>query len=82
MQDQHTAPAITVVLSADQPWAYAQFLKRVGLDSDYRQLAVDQEEAYTMRRPARSSARSCAAPATRRVEQPARRCAPCPTAGG
>lgn len=47
MQDQHTAPAITLVLSADQAWAYAQFLKRVGLD-DYRRLAVDQQEAYTM----------------------------------
>ena len=38
---------ITVMLSADQAEAYAQFLKRVGL-SDYAALAVDQEEAYRM----------------------------------
>jgi hypothetical protein len=41
-------PVITVSLSTDMAWAYAQFLKRVGLD-DYRSLAVDIEEAYQMR---------------------------------
>lgn len=40
-------PAITVILSTQQAWAYAQFLKRVGLD-DYKALAVDLGEAYTM----------------------------------
>lgn len=40
-------PVITVILSTQQAWAYAQFLKRVGLD-DYKALAVDLEEAYTM----------------------------------
>jgi len=40
-------PAITVTLSASQAWAYAQFLKRVGLD-DYKALAVDTDEAYLM----------------------------------
>ena len=41
-------PVITVILSTEMAWAYAQFLKRVGLD-DYKALAVDLEEAYTMR---------------------------------
>ena len=40
-------PVITVILSTRQAWAYAQFLKRVGLN-DYKALAVDLEEAYTM----------------------------------
>ena len=34
-------------LPADEALALAQFLKRVGLD-DYRQLAVDTDEAWTM----------------------------------
>ena len=42
-----TLVAITVTLCADQAWAYAQFLKRVGLN-DYAALARDQEEAYRM----------------------------------
>jgi len=40
-------PVIIVVLSTQMAWAYAQFLKRVSLD-DYRQLAQDLEEAYSM----------------------------------
>ncbi len=40
-------PTITVILSTQQAWAFAQFLKRVGL-RDYRALAVDQDEAYLM----------------------------------
>jgi hypothetical protein len=45
MQD---APiTITLYLSDEQAWAFAQFLKRAGLD-DYRKLAVDQDEAYVM----------------------------------
>ncbi len=40
-------PVITVILSTQQAWAFAQFLKRVGLD-DYRALAVDANEAYLM----------------------------------
>lgn len=40
-------PVITVILSTHQAWAYAQFLKRVGLD-DYKALAVNLEEAYLM----------------------------------
>ncbi|KQZ32552.1 hypothetical protein [Duganella sp. Root1480D1] len=34
-------------LPADEALALAQFLKRVGLD-DYRRLAVDPDEAWTM----------------------------------
>jgi hypothetical protein len=41
-------PVITVTLPDEQAWAFAQFLKRVGLD-DYRGLAVDIAEAYEMR---------------------------------
>ena len=40
-------PVITVMLSTQQAWAYAQFLKRVGLN-DYRALAGDLDEAYLM----------------------------------
>ena len=47
MELQRT-PVLTVSLSTDQAWAFAQFLKRVGLD-DYRALAVDLEEAWLMR---------------------------------
>ena len=47
MELQRT-PVITVILSTNMAWAYAQFLKRVGLD-DYRRLAVDVHEAYEMR---------------------------------
>ena len=46
MELQRT-PVITVILSTQQAWAYAQFLKRVGLD-DYKALAVDLEQAYLM----------------------------------
>lgn len=38
---------IEIELTEAQAWAIAQFLKRAGLD-DYRKLAVDREEAYTM----------------------------------
>ena len=38
---------ITVTLTAQQAWAYAQFLKRLGLDN-YRALAIDLDEAYKM----------------------------------
>ena len=38
---------IQVELNAGQAWALAQFLKRVGY-SDYRNLAVDADEAYVM----------------------------------
>jgi hypothetical protein len=41
-------PTINVTLPDEQALAFAQFLKRVGLD-DYRGLAVDLEEAYEMR---------------------------------
>ena len=34
-------------LSSEEATALAQYLKRAGL-SDYRQLAIDEEEAYTM----------------------------------
>lgn len=47
MQESHIA-TLTVVLAPDQALAYAQFLKRVGLD-DYMILAVDRQEAYDMR---------------------------------
>ena len=49
MQEQslQRTPVITVTLSASQAWAFAQFLKRVGVD-DYRALAVDADEAYLM----------------------------------
>ena len=46
MQESHIA-AVTVLLSPGQALAYAQFLKRVGLD-DYMVLAVDRTEAYAM----------------------------------
>jgi hypothetical protein len=42
-----TNPTITVTLTNTQAWAFAEFLKRVGL-ADYAALAVDQEEAYRM----------------------------------
>ena len=38
---------IEVELNDAQAWALAQFVKRVGL-SDYRALAIDQDEAYEM----------------------------------
>ena len=41
-------PVITVSLPEEQALAFAQFLKRVGLD-DYKSLAVDLGEAYEMR---------------------------------
>jgi hypothetical protein len=40
-------PVLAVILSTQQAWAFAQFLKRVGL-ADYRALAVDVDEAYLM----------------------------------
>lgn len=39
--------AVNVELTDAQANAFAQFLKRVGL-SDYRPLAVDNDEAYVM----------------------------------
>lgn len=41
------AVTITVVLTSAQAWAFAEFLKRVGL-SDFAALAVDQQEAHAM----------------------------------
>jgi hypothetical protein len=38
---------ITVTLSDEQAWAFAQFLKRVCF-SDYKDRAASQAEAYTM----------------------------------
>jgi hypothetical protein len=38
---------ITVTLSDEQAWAFAQFLKRVCF-SDYEHSATSQAEAYTM----------------------------------
>ena len=46
MQDSHIV-TLKVIVSPDQAWAYAQFLKRVGL-ADYAALAIDQQEAYAM----------------------------------
>ena len=40
-------PVITVILSTTQAWAFAQFLKRVGL-SDYAALATNLDDAYEM----------------------------------
>lgn len=42
-----TTVTITVTLSDAQAEAFAQFLKRVGLD-DYTALAINRQEAYTM----------------------------------
>ena len=44
-----TDPAVTITISltSAQAWAFAEFLKRVGL-SDFAALAVDQEEALAM----------------------------------
>ena len=42
-----TTVTITVTMTDTQAEAFAQFLKRVGLD-DYKTLAVDLEEAYLM----------------------------------
>lgn len=38
---------IQATMSESQAWAFAEFLKRVGL-SDYKGLAVDADEAYLM----------------------------------
>jgi hypothetical protein len=38
---------ILLQLPDDEAYALAQYLKRAGL-SDYRQLAVNEEQAYTM----------------------------------
>ena len=43
----NTSITITVELSESQALAFAQFLKRVGLDND-RALSSDQVEAYAM----------------------------------
>ena len=42
-----TTIRIQIELPDSQAWAYAQYLKRVGLD-DYRQRAVDETEAWDM----------------------------------
>lgn len=39
---------IDLALSDAEAWAMAEFLKRAGY-SDYRTLAVDEQEAYAMR---------------------------------
>lgn len=46
MSDEQTV-TIEVTMSESQAWAFAEFLKRVGL-SDYKTLSVDTDEAYTM----------------------------------
>lgn len=38
---------ISVELTDQEAWTYAQFLKRVGFN-DYRSNAVDNDEAYVM----------------------------------
>lgn len=38
---------VEVEMTEEQAAAFAQFLKRVGV-SDYRNLSVDDDEAYTM----------------------------------
>ncbi len=45
---QRRTPVITVILSPAQAWAYAEFLKRVGIE-DYKALAANSQEAYLMR---------------------------------
>jgi hypothetical protein len=45
--DLQRTPVITVILSTTQAWAFAQFLKRVGL-SDYAALATNLDDAYEM----------------------------------
>ena len=42
-----TTPTITVTLTNAQAWAFAEFLKRVGL-VEFAALAIDQEEALAM----------------------------------
>ena len=44
----NTSITIAVELTDAQALAFAQFLKRVGLDG-YRSLSSDQDEAYAMR---------------------------------
>ena len=44
---QQQAVRITVELTPQEAWDYAQFLKRVGF-SNYRENAHDQDEAYRM----------------------------------
>lgn len=39
---------ITVELCSEEAWAFAEFLKRAGF-TDYRENAVNDEEAYLMR---------------------------------
>ena len=39
---------LTIELTDEDAWAFAQFLKRVAMD-DYRRLAVDGDEACAMR---------------------------------
>ncbi len=46
MQEPHTV-TLNVILCDSQAWAYAQFLKRVGLN-DYAALATDRPQAYAM----------------------------------
>ena len=40
-------PVLTLMLSTQQAWAFAQFLKRVSL-ADYQALASNVDEAYLM----------------------------------
>ena len=44
---QQNVVSITVELTPQEAWDYAQFLKRVGF-SNYRENAVDHDEAYRM----------------------------------
>jgi hypothetical protein len=45
---QSPVVTVTLILTDDQAWALAQFLKRVGLD-DWRRLAESELDAYVMR---------------------------------
>lgn len=44
---QQQVVSVTVELTPQEAWDYAQFLKRVGF-SNYRENAQDQDEAYRM----------------------------------
>jgi len=50
---------ITVELSADEAWAFAEYLKRVGI-TDYRRLALEVTEADRMQRAGMCIARALA----------------------
>lgn len=45
---QQQVVSVTVELTPQEAWDYAQFLKRVGF-SNYRENAQDQNEAYRLK---------------------------------